>query len=104
LGDVYKRQALQRRGALASLWLIAALVSIIGGRVIPFFTQRGLNRAEPAAPRPRLDLLVLLLSLSLALLFAHTGAEPGHQRVLKALQAEPLLDLGLRLGEGSGAA
>ncbi|MGG5871028.1 nicotinate-nucleotide--dimethylbenzimidazole phosphoribosyltransferase [Pseudomonas peli] len=38
------------------------------------------------------------------LLFAHTGAEPGHQRVLKALQAEPLLDLGLRLGEGSGAA
>ncbi len=38
------------------------------------------------------------------LLFAHSGAEPGHQRVLKALQAEPLLDLGLRLGEGSGAA
>jgi nicotinate-nucleotide--dimethylbenzimidazole phosphoribosyltransferase len=38
------------------------------------------------------------------LLFAHSGAEPGHQRVLTALQAEPLLDLGLRLGEGSGAA
>ncbi len=38
------------------------------------------------------------------LLFAHRGAEPGHQRVLQALQAEPLLDLGLRLGEGSGAA
>ena len=38
------------------------------------------------------------------LLFAHSGAEPGHRRVLKALQAEPLLDLGLRLGEGSGAA
>lgn len=37
------------------------------------------------------------------LLFAHSGAEPGHQRVLKALQAAPLLDLGLRLGEGSGA-
>jgi nicotinate-nucleotide--dimethylbenzimidazole phosphoribosyltransferase len=38
------------------------------------------------------------------LLFAHTGAEPGHQRVLHALAAEPLLQLGLRLGEGSGAA
>ncbi|MDP3813768.1 nicotinate-nucleotide--dimethylbenzimidazole phosphoribosyltransferase [Pseudomonas sp.] len=38
------------------------------------------------------------------LLFAHCGAEPGHKRVLQALQAEPLLDLGLRLGEGSGAA
>ena len=66
LGD----DALQRRGALAGLWLIAALVSIIGGRVIPFFTQRGLNRLAPVAPRPRLDLLVLVLSLSLALLFA----------------------------------
>lgn len=38
------------------------------------------------------------------LLFAHCGAEPGHRLVLEALQAEPLLDLGLRLGEGSGAA
>lgn len=66
LGD----DALQRRGALAGLWLIAALVSIIGGRVIPFFTQRGLNQGAPATPRPRLDLLVLVLSLGLALLFA----------------------------------
>jgi nicotinate-nucleotide--dimethylbenzimidazole phosphoribosyltransferase len=38
------------------------------------------------------------------LLFGHRGAEPGHRHVLEALQAEPLLDLGLRLGEGSGAA
>lgn len=38
------------------------------------------------------------------LLFAHQGAEPGHQVLLEALQAEPLLALGLRLGEGSGAA
>lgn len=38
------------------------------------------------------------------LLFAHQGAEPGHRAVLTALQAEPLLALGLRLGEGSGAA
>ena len=38
------------------------------------------------------------------LLFAHRSAEPGHQRVLAAMQAEPLLDLGMRLGEASGAA
>ena len=38
------------------------------------------------------------------LLFAHTSAEPGHQRVLDALDAQPLLQLGMRLGEGSGAA
>ena len=38
------------------------------------------------------------------LLFGHCGAEPGHRHILQALQAQPLLDLGLRLGEGSGAA
>lgn len=38
------------------------------------------------------------------LLFGHRGAEPGHRHVLETLSAEPLLELGLRLGEGSGAA
>lgn len=38
-----------------------------------------------------------------ALLFAHRSAEPAHQAMLAYLGAEPLLDLGLRLGEGSGA-
>jgi nicotinate-nucleotide--dimethylbenzimidazole phosphoribosyltransferase len=37
------------------------------------------------------------------LLFAHRSAEPGHGRLLQALDADPLLALDLRLGEGSGA-
>lgn len=38
------------------------------------------------------------------LFFGHRSHERGHARVLSALDAEPLLDLGLRLGEASGAA
>jgi nicotinate-nucleotide--dimethylbenzimidazole phosphoribosyltransferase len=37
-------------------------------------------------------------------LFAHTSAEPGHHKVLEAMGQKGLLDLGMRLGEGSGAA
>ena len=36
--------------------------------------------------------------------FAHCSGERGHRLMLAQMQAEPLLDLGLRLGEGSGAA
>jgi len=38
------------------------------------------------------------------MLFSHRSQERGHARLLEALEAEPLLDLQLRLGEASGAA
>ena len=37
------------------------------------------------------------------LYYSHISAEPGHQSMMQALGADPLLDLGMRLGEGSGA-
>lgn len=36
-------------------------------------------------------------------IFGHCGDENGHRKLLDYLHAEPLLHLGLRLGEGSGA-
>lgn len=45
--------------------------------------------------RPGLDAWMLL---------AHRSAEPGHAHIADALNMQPLLDLGMRLGEGSGAA
>ena len=51
-------------------------------------------------------LLAVRISPDLAawLFYSHCSAEPGHQQILGALDARPLLDLGMRLGEGSGAA
>ena len=37
-------------------------------------------------------------------LAGHVSKEPGHRRLLGYLALEPILDLGMRLGEGSGAA
>lgn len=37
-------------------------------------------------------------------LFAHTSNESGHEKMLQYLQAKPLLQLDMRLGEGTGAA
>lgn len=69
-GLLQSDDGLQRRGALAALWLIAALLSLIGGRVIPFFTQRGLGQVDAFAPSPWQDRLLLVAGIIVAALFA----------------------------------
>ena len=70
--------ALQRHGAAAALWLIAGLMGLIGGRVIPFFTQRGLGLPEPITPLPRLDNLLTAGSIFVALLMlTGVGLKPS---------------------------
>lgn len=36
-------------------------------------------------------------------IFGHCGAESGHRRMLELMNAHPILQLGMRLGEGTGA-
>ncbi|MFT5782448.1 MAG: hypothetical protein ACI9EB_001841 [Pseudomonas sp.] len=74
---------LQRQAAYAALWLVATLMGLIGGRVIPFFTQRGLRRTEGVKAWVWLDKSLLACGLILAVLFA-SGL---------ALQANPWLAL-----------
>lgn len=66
LGD----DGLQRQGVLAALWLVAALMTLIGGRVIPFFTQRGLGHVNAVKPWAWLDVALLVGTGLIAVLYA----------------------------------
>ncbi|AWA39197.1 short-chain dehydrogenase [Pseudomonas fluorescens] len=61
---------LQRQGVLGALWLVAALMTVIGGRVIPFFIQRGLNHPPAPTANPLPTRLLLIGSLLTAVTFA----------------------------------
>ncbi|MGF6150553.1 NnrS family protein [Pseudomonas fluorescens] len=76
--------ALQRRGVLAALWLVAALMSVIGGRVIPFFIQRGLNRPQGAIAQP-LQTKVLLIASLLVVVMIGAGFNDTSRPWLAAL-------------------
>ncbi|WP_397448764.1 NnrS family protein [Pseudomonas sp. NA-150] len=77
-GILYSDDGLQRRGELSALWMIAALMGVIGGRVIPFFTQRGLNLPAPFKAHPRLDRLGLLATAGVAILTAAGFSQTPH--------------------------
>jgi nicotinate-nucleotide--dimethylbenzimidazole phosphoribosyltransferase len=89
-----------------------AVLAAVGGLEIAFLT----GVALAAASSRRVVLLdgfitaVAALAASRlepatvdAMVAAHVSPEPGHRLVLAELGLEPLLDLGLRLGEGTGA-
>ena len=53
---------------------------------------------------PALVALALEPKVKDFLVWSHRSAEPGARRLLEVLAIEPVLDLNLRLGEGTGAA
>lgn len=66
-------------------------------RAIPLVLD-GFVASAAAAPRARLHPAGLAHALA-----GHVSAEAGHRRLLDSLGLVPLLDLGMRLGEASGA-
>ncbi|WP_416148836.1 nicotinate-nucleotide--dimethylbenzimidazole phosphoribosyltransferase [Salipaludibacillus sp. HK11] len=89
------------------------ILSKIGGLEIAGMTGAILGAASERKP-VIIDGFICTVSALLAtklvpeardyLIFSHRSQEQGHTTALKMLQANPLLDLELRLGEGTGAA
>jgi len=107
LEQVYKLHQLQEHKDAVEL------LSLVGGFEIATMTGAYL---EAAAQKMVIvvDGFIATAALLLARLiepvvmhyciFAHTSGERGHEGMLQYLQAKPLLHLGMRLGEGTGAA
>jgi len=95
LGDPLKAAA-----ALGGRELAAIMGATLAARhkKVPVLLD-GFVCTAAVAPLQRLDPAGLAHVLA-----AHLSAEAGHRRLLEALRLDPLFDLGMRLGEGSGAA
>ena len=99
LGDPAKADPLEVAAQLGGLEIVAAAGVLLAG------AAAGLPVVTDGFPVTAGALLAARLEPNLTgYLFAgHRSVEPGHTRQLEALGLEPLLDLGLRLGEGTGA-
>ncbi|WP_180683435.1 nicotinate-nucleotide--dimethylbenzimidazole phosphoribosyltransferase [Tepidicella baoligensis] len=104
------REVLQRHPAAVEPWdALAAFggfeIATLVGAVLEAAAQRrvvlvdGFITSAAVLVAARLQPAVLQRCV-----FAHRSGERGHALMLAALKVAPLLDLGLRLGEGSGAA
>lgn len=90
-------QALAAFGGFEIATMVGAILeAAVNNRVI---VVDGFTTSAAVLVASRLDPLVLQRCV-----FAHRSAERGHVLLLEQLGARPLLDLQLRLGEGSGAA
>jgi nicotinate-nucleotide--dimethylbenzimidazole phosphoribosyltransferase len=109
LARVLERHATVRepRAALAALGGLE--IATMAGAVMQAWEERRLVVVDGFITTAAVAVAAALaadgaLQVSRGCVFAHASAENGHARWLSQLGARPLLDLGLRLGEGSGAA
>jgi nicotinate-nucleotide--dimethylbenzimidazole phosphoribosyltransferase len=100
------QKGIDRHGAAAGLEVLRCL----GGREMAAIAGACLEARHHSIP-VLLDGFIVTSSVAALgqngvahCLSGHCSEEPGHQRVLERLGLDPLLSLGMRLGEGSGAA
>lgn len=96
LGVLRADPALQQRGGMTAAWAIATMLSLIGGRVIPFFTRRGLGLQGEAADLRWIDWLTLGGGAGLVALTAAGVADQPNGALAVACLALALLH-GIRL-------
>lgn len=96
VGDVSPAEALRRLGGRDIAALVGAAARAVAKGIAVLVDGFIVSAAM-------LALVKLRPNARAGLFFAHRSAESGHKRLLEALNAAPLLDLGLRLGEGTGA-
>ena len=81
-------QSGQRYGLYAAVYIILLLISIMGGRVIPFFIERGLAEEFQRRSYPAIEISASLLLLLLGVL--HTAGVTGAVIITVALLAAAL--------------
>ena len=91
---------------------VAGIMRQLGGRELAAILGAMIEAVERGIPILVDGFIISVVALALVrlhpaarafLIFSHRSQERGHQRVLEAVGATPLLTLGLRLGEASGA-
>lgn len=111
-GLAHKLAVLERAAARSDATEPAAVLAKFGGLEIAMMTGAVIGAASARIPvlvdgfiasAAALAAIRMVPAVRDYCVFCHCSAERGHQRMLAALEAEPLLDLGLRLGEGTGA-
>ena len=106
--QVLARAAAQHPNALEPLQALAALggfeIAMMTGAILQAASQRRVILVDGfIACSAALVACALLPQARDYMVFCHRSAERGHRLLLDHLKARPLLDLGMRLGEGTGA-
>ena len=106
--QVLARAAAQHPNALEPLQALASLggfeIAMMTGAMLQAAAERRVVLVDGfIAGSAALVAQALLPQAKDYMVFCHCSAERGHRLLLEHLKAKPLLDLGLRLGEGTGA-